>query len=87
MNHNQTDWARFDAMTDDEIDTSDIPPLTAEQLTWAVWWRPSDGLLEVQVLLEPSVFAWYHRQGAAGDRLLNEVLRQYIASQGQDTNR
>ncbi len=23
----ETDWARIDAMTDDEIDTSDIPPL------------------------------------------------------------
>lgn len=23
----QTDWARIDQMTDDEIDTSDIPPL------------------------------------------------------------
>lgn len=24
----ETDWARVDAMTDDVIDTSDIPPLT-----------------------------------------------------------
>ncbi len=23
----KTDWARIDAMTDEEIDTSDIPPL------------------------------------------------------------
>jgi len=66
-------------MTDDEIDTSDIPPLSEEQLARAVWRRPSDGLLEVQVLLEASVFAWYRRQGAGGDRLLNEALRQYIA--------
>ncbi|MDQ2807535.1 MAG: hypothetical protein M3Z04_11595 [Chloroflexota bacterium] len=80
MNDHQTDWARLDAMTDEEIDTSDIPPLTAEQLARAVWRRPSDGLLEVQVLLEPSVFAWYHRQGKGGDRLLNEALRSYIAA-------
>jgi len=26
----RTDWARIDAMTDEEIDTSDIPPLTDE---------------------------------------------------------
>lgn len=26
----RTDWARVDAMTDEEIDTSDIPPLTDE---------------------------------------------------------
>jgi hypothetical protein len=29
-NPSETDWARVDAMTDDEIDTSDIPPLTEE---------------------------------------------------------
>ena len=28
----QTDWERLDAMTDDDIDFSDIPKLTAEQL-------------------------------------------------------
>lgn len=28
----QTDWERLDAMTDDDIDFSDIPELTAEQL-------------------------------------------------------
>lgn len=28
----ETDWARVDAMTDDDIDVSDIPPLTQEQL-------------------------------------------------------
>lgn len=25
-----TDWTRFDALTDEEIDTSDIPPLDEE---------------------------------------------------------
>ena len=29
-NTSKTDWSRIDAMTDDEIDTSDIPPLTDE---------------------------------------------------------
>jgi hypothetical protein len=28
----QTDWERLDAMTDEDIDFSDIPELTAEQL-------------------------------------------------------
>lgn len=25
--HSETDWAKLEAMTDEEIDTSDIPPL------------------------------------------------------------
>jgi hypothetical protein len=27
-NTSRTNWAKIDAMTDDDIDTSDIPPLT-----------------------------------------------------------
>jgi hypothetical protein len=29
-NPSRTDWARVDSMTDDEIDTSDISPVTEE---------------------------------------------------------
>jgi hypothetical protein len=29
-NTSRTNWARIDAMTDDDIETSDIPPLTEE---------------------------------------------------------
>jgi hypothetical protein len=32
LNKSQTDWARLEAMRDDEIDFSDIPALTEEQL-------------------------------------------------------
>jgi len=37
-NTSKTDWARIDAMSDDEIDTSDIPPLTDEcdRQSWRV---------------------------------------------------
>lgn len=31
-NTSKTDWARIDAMSDEEIDTSDIPPLSDEFL-------------------------------------------------------
>ncbi|WP_375509420.1 hypothetical protein [uncultured Nostoc sp.] len=29
-NTSRTDWARVDAMSDEDIDTSDIPPLSEE---------------------------------------------------------
>jgi hypothetical protein len=29
-NTSRTDWARIDAMSDEDIDTSDIPPLSEE---------------------------------------------------------
>jgi hypothetical protein len=35
----ETDWARVDALTEEEIDTSDIPPITDEQFSRSRWWR------------------------------------------------
>ncbi len=80
MGGSETDWDRLDSMTDDEIDTSDIPPLTEEQLRQAVPWTLGDPL-PIVVRLESDVRAWYRAQGADGERLLNEALRQYIAGQ------
>ena len=34
-NTSRTNWVRIDAMTDNDIDTSDIPPLTEEFFTKA----------------------------------------------------
>jgi hypothetical protein len=45
----ETDWARVDALTEAEIDTSDIPPITDEQFSRSRWWKsiePNDPLLE-----------------------------------------
>jgi hypothetical protein len=44
----RTDWARIDAMTDDEIDTSDIPPMTEEFFAKATLWKPPSERIKVQ---------------------------------------
>jgi hypothetical protein len=36
----ETDWARIDRMSDEEIDTSDIPPLNDEFFAKAHWRMP-----------------------------------------------
>ena len=38
----QTHWERLDALKDDEIDTSDIPPLTEEDLARSEWRLPAE---------------------------------------------
>lgn len=38
----RTDWERIDAMTDDEIDVSDSPPLTDEFFAKAKWLMPGE---------------------------------------------
>jgi hypothetical protein len=39
-NTSRTNSGKIDAMTDDDIDTSDIPPLTEEFFTKAELWMP-----------------------------------------------
>jgi hypothetical protein len=39
-NSSETNWAKLDAMTESEIDTSDIPPLTEEFFNKSRWWKP-----------------------------------------------
>jgi hypothetical protein len=36
-NTSRTNWAKIDAMTDDDIDMSDIPPLTEEFLPGQIY--------------------------------------------------
>jgi hypothetical protein len=45
-----TDWARIDAMTDDDIDTSDIPPLTDEFFSKAKLRMSSSSNVTVRVV-------------------------------------
>lgn len=78
-NSSQTDWARLDAMTDEQIDTSDIPALGEEWFERAQLRKPS-GLLEVRVQVEPAVFAWFSKQGEKGQAMATAALSIYAAA-------
>jgi uncharacterized protein (DUF4415 family) len=80
----ETDWARLDAMSDDEIDTSDIPPLTDDFFARAKLRLPN-GTMEVSVHLDPDLQTWYWQHGDDADRILNEALRTYLATQKVET--
>ena len=62
-NTSRTDWARIDAMSDEEIDTSDIPPLSEEFFATAQLRMPKSPV-EVAVQVDPETFAWFQSQGA-----------------------
>jgi len=40
--NSRTHWDRLDALSDNEIDTSDIPPLTEEDFARSQWRMPAD---------------------------------------------
>ncbi len=72
----ETDWARIDAMTDEEIDTSDIPPLTDEFFKNATWRMPKPSVA-VTVRVEPEVLSWFQAQGENYDLRMAAALRIY----------
>ena len=72
----QTDWERIDALTDDQIDTSDVPPLTDKFFATAHWRHPKEKVA-VTVEVEPEVLAWFRAQGSHYERYLSAALRIY----------
>ena len=72
----KTNLERFDAMTDEMIDTSDIPPLTEEFFATAKWRMPKPKV-KVTVEVEPEVMEWFKAQGENYQRYLSAALRIY----------
>ena len=72
----ETDWARIDAMTDEMIDTSDIPPLSEEFFARATWRMPKPSV-SVNVRVETEVLDWFKAQGDDYTLLMSAALRIY----------
>lgn len=76
----QTDWARIDAMTDEMIDTCDIPPLDDDFFARAKWRMPRQETVVVQVRVEPEILAWFRSQGDDWEQRMQAALRIYVAA-------
>ncbi len=72
----KTNLERFDAMTDNMIDTSEIPPLTEEFFATAKWRIPKPKV-KITVEVEPEVMEWFKAQGENYQRYLAAALRIY----------
>ncbi len=79
-NPSETDWARVDALTEDEIDTSDIPPITEKQMSRSRWWKPVNPL-NVLVAVDSDTLAWFQTQGEASDQHMAAALKIYADAQ------
>ncbi|MDQ2730394.1 MAG: BrnA antitoxin family protein [Armatimonadota bacterium] len=82
----RTNWERLDALTDDEIDTSDSPPLSEEFFAKAQWLLPGESLprqraevetVKVEIDLDSKTWAWFQSQGADYERRMLAALRLY----------
>ena len=80
-NTSRTDWARIDAMSDDEIDTSDIPLLTDDFFANAKLRMPSSSLATVAIRVDPETLLWFQSKGEEAEQHMAAALRIYAQAQ------
>lgn len=83
-NISRTNWAALEAMEDEGIDYSDIPPLTEEFFEKATLRIPAPQAQRL-VQIDPDVLKWFQAQGGEYRALINSVLRRYIESGGEQS--
>ncbi len=80
-NTSRTDWARIDAMSDDEIDISDVPPLTDEFFSKAKLRMPSSSLATVAVRVDSETLSWFQSKGEEAEQHMAAALKIYAEAQ------
>jgi len=77
----RTNWARVDAMPDEEIDYTDNPKLGEDFFAEAVCWPGHKQ--QITLRLDPDVLAFFKAQGKGYQTAINAVLRKYMEAQKQ----
>ncbi len=72
----ETDWSRIDALTDETIDTSDIPSLTEKFFARAVIRKPRR-IINVTIPVDVDIWEWFKAQGQEYEQHVNAALRIY----------
>jgi uncharacterized protein (DUF4415 family) len=80
-----SDLERLDAMTDADIDFSDIPEVTPEMFAKGVIRRGTKPVTKRQLTLrlDSDVIEWFRGQGVGYQIKMNALLRAYMEEQTQ----
>jgi len=73
----QTDWDSIDSLSDEEIDTSDIP-LLDEAFFKNVELHMPARKQSITVRLDNDVLDWFRKQGKGYQTKMNAILRTYM---------
>lgn len=74
-----TDWARIDALKDEDIDYSDIPELGPDFFKEAIRWPGPKK--QITIRLDPDVLAFFRKRSRRYQTMINAVLRRYVETQ------
>lgn len=72
-----SDWERIDQMANEDIDTSDIPPLD-EGFFASAEVRLPQRKVPITIRLDPDVLGWFRSLGKGYQTHMNAVLRTYM---------
>lgn len=75
-NSSETDWEMIDALTDETIDRSELPPLDDSFFDRATWRMPKQSVA-VTVQLDPDLLAWFQALGDDYEQRMVAALRIY----------
>jgi uncharacterized protein (DUF4415 family) len=76
-----TDWARVDAMTDEDIDLSDSPEVSPEMFARAVLrggLKPVPKKVQLTLRVDSDVLDWFKARGRGYQTQINALLRAYM---------
>lgn len=72
----KTDWARVDALRDEDIDYSDIPKQGPDFFANAIIWPGPKQ--QITLRIDPDVLKFFRKQGRGYQSTINAVLRKYM---------
>ncbi|NWE54607.1 BrnA antitoxin family protein, partial [Brevundimonas sp. P7753] len=72
----KTDWGRLDKLSDQEIDTSEIPELGEDFFRRAELRVPVKRAVTIR--LDADVLEWFKGKGTGYQTRINQLLRQYM---------
>ena len=75
----ETNWEHLKTISDEEIDTSDIPSLDENFFAGAKL-RVPKGKVSVLLNVDEEIADWYKKQGSEFQNLVNTALRDYAES-------
>ena len=81
LRKSETDWAKIDRMTDDEINYSDIPPITDEMWAKGVWregLKTAEANGQKTLAIDHDVIKFFKSQGRDYPAKINQLLRAYM---------
>jgi len=84
-NISRTNWQALDSMSDEDIDYSDIPPLTDEFFEKATLQIPAAQAKNI-IQLEPDIIAWFKTQNKDYQTAINQLLRRHNSATQQKNN-